>query len=425
VGRAPARRAAADRAAAAARRGGRAARAARERDSRLRRSRRASRTSSAANACASSCPMRSRRWARSGVPRWRQIRLAVHPGRRVWASCAPHSRNPTWARSRPADRRRARRSSRGLYGRGTFSVLRNTSLVVRRADDAEELARRAARLAFGRVAASLGPARGRARARRVPRAQLLRASARRCSRSSRARRISRSPSRCSSARAAGTSRPARSLGLDEGATLVLSRKDPPACVFTNVERAPEPGDAGALRRAAGCCLRAASDEEGAALAARLDGGRAAEDLGLKLQSAGVSTSAALVLLQRLRQLDQERRQLRAVDLRGLDLARAVVELGLRLLDGLLELLAQARAPRPRARTAPRAAPLTNCASAWAIFLSTVLATSCSARPSSLPSASRSDCSRRTASRARRARRARRCRAHRGASCVAGRARSAP
>lgn len=164
-----------------------------------------------------------------------------------------------------------------LFGRGTFTTLRNTSLVVRRADDAEELAHAAARRAFGRVAALSGQ-----RAGALGRVVCHERSFSRFSTALLAE-VERMPDfaqpvplleRATRAHVSA----ARSLGLDEGATLVLSRKDPPACVFTNVD---ERLRLATLARCAGLLvlLRAASDEEGAALAVTLDGDARAEDLG--------------------------------------------------------------------------------------------------------------------------------------------------
>ncbi len=171
----------------------------------------------------------------------------------------------------------ARVAALANIGAGSFRTLRNTSLLVRRADDAEELARSAARGAFGRVAALSGQRAG-ALGRIV------------CH--------ERSFSRFSAALLAeleglpdfGQPVPlleratrnhlahARSLGLDEGATLLVHQRENGACVFTNVDGRLQ---LATLARCAGLLvlLRAESDEEGAALAALFDGDARAEDLG--------------------------------------------------------------------------------------------------------------------------------------------------
>jgi hypothetical protein len=70
---------------------------------------------------------------------------------------------------------------------------------------------------------------------------------------------------------------ARTLGLDEGATPVLVRRESAASVFTNVD---ERMRLAALARCAPLLvlLRATSDEDAEAIAARLDGDARAEDL---------------------------------------------------------------------------------------------------------------------------------------------------
>jgi hypothetical protein len=164
-----------------------------------------------------------------------------------------------------------------LYGRGTFTTLRNTSLVVRRADDAEELARVAARRAFSRVEALSGQRAGALGRVVCHERSFSRFSTALLAELERMPDFAEPVPLLERATRAHVSH-ARSLGLDEGATLVLSRKDPPACVFTNVD---ERLRLATLARCAGLLvlLRAASDEEGAALAARLDGDARAEDLG--------------------------------------------------------------------------------------------------------------------------------------------------
>lgn len=164
-----------------------------------------------------------------------------------------------------------------LYGRGTFTTLRNTSLVVCRADDAEELARVAARRAFGRVEALSGQRAGALGRVVCHEHRFSRFSAALLAELERMEAFAQPVPLLERATRAHVSA-ARSLGLDEGATLVLSRKDPPACVFTNVD---ERLRLATLARCAGLLvlLRAASDEEGAALAARLDSDARAEDLG--------------------------------------------------------------------------------------------------------------------------------------------------
>ena len=159
---------------------------------------------------------------------------------------------------------------------GCFTTLRNTSLVVRRGDDAEQQARVAARRAFGRVSALSGQRAGalgrvvcHERSFSRFQAALLAALEQDADfaqalplleRATRAHLLA-----------------ARSLGLDEGATLVLHRRESGACVFTNVD---ERMRLAALARCAPLLvlLRATSDEAAAALAEQLDSDARAEDL---------------------------------------------------------------------------------------------------------------------------------------------------
>ncbi len=162
-------------------------------------------------------------------------------------------------------------------GAGSFRTLRNTSLVVARADDAEELARIAARRAFGRVEALSGQ-----RAGALGRIVCHERSFSRFSTALLAE-LERMPDFAAPVplleRATRTHlSAARTLGLDEGATLLVHQRETGACVFTNVD---ERLQLATLARCAGLLvlLRAASDEQGAALAARLDSDARAEDLG--------------------------------------------------------------------------------------------------------------------------------------------------
>lgn len=153
-------------------------------------------------------------------------------------------------------------------------VLRNTSLVVRAGDDPEAAAREAAQRAFGRVRALSGQRAG-ALGRVVCHERVL----------------SRFTAALLSAIEALPGPPlalleratrehlaaARALGLDEGATPLLSEPDLTRLVFTNVDARLE------LARLARCapllCLvRAGDDEEGRALAQRLDDDARCADL---------------------------------------------------------------------------------------------------------------------------------------------------
>ncbi|MBK7644111.1 MAG: hypothetical protein IPJ19_13870 [Planctomycetes bacterium] len=155
-------------------------------------------------------------------------------------------------------------------------TLRNTSLVVRAADDPQQAARRAAQLAFGRVGALSGQRAG-ALGRVVCHECVF--------------------SRFQAALLAILEQPgdfarpvplferatrehldaARTLGLDEGATLVLQRRSDGACVFTNVD---ERLRLATLARCAGLLtlVRATSDEQADEFARRLDTDEHAEDL---------------------------------------------------------------------------------------------------------------------------------------------------
>jgi len=164
-----------------------------------------------------------------------------------------------------------------LFERGTFTTLRNTSLVVRRADDAEELARAAARRAFGRVAALSGQRAGALGRVVCHERSFSRFSAELLAELERLPDFARPVPLLERATRMHLSH-ARTLGLDEGATLLVHQRQNGACVFTNVD---ERLGLSTLARCAGLLvlLRAASDEEGLALAARLDGDARAEDLG--------------------------------------------------------------------------------------------------------------------------------------------------
>jgi len=164
-----------------------------------------------------------------------------------------------------------------------FRTLRNTSLLVRRADDAEECARLAARRAFGRVASLTGQRAGALGRVVCHERSFSRFSAALLAELERTGDIERQtdferPVPLLERETRAHLAAARALGLDEGATLVLAGREPPACVFTNVDERLQ------LATLARCApllvlLRTTSDEEGAALAARLDGDARAEDLG--------------------------------------------------------------------------------------------------------------------------------------------------
>jgi len=163
-----------------------------------------------------------------------------------------------------------------LFGRGSFTVLRNTSLVVRRADEPEQLARDAARRAFGRVAALSGQRAGALGRVVCHERNFSRFSAELLAELERLPDFARPVPLLERASRAHVSH-ARTLGLDEGATLLVHQRQNGACVFTNVD---ERLGLATLARCAPLLvlLRAASDEEGAALAAGLDGDARAEDL---------------------------------------------------------------------------------------------------------------------------------------------------
>lgn len=170
----------------------------------------------------------------------------------------------------------ARVAALAELGPGRFETLRNTSLLVRRGDDAEELARRARTLAFGRVAALSGQRAG-ALGRVVCHERSFSAfSAALLAQLERMPDFANPVPLLERATRAYLSA-ARTLGLDEGATLLLHQRANGACVFTNVD---ERMRLAALARCAGLLvlLRCTSDEEGAALAVRLDGDARAEDL---------------------------------------------------------------------------------------------------------------------------------------------------
>jgi acyl-CoA reductase-like NAD-dependent aldehyde dehydrogenase len=170
----------------------------------------------------------------------------------------------------------------GTEGRVVLELrtLRNTSLLVRRGDDAQECARVAARRAFGRVASLSGQRAGALGRVVCHERQFSRFSAALLAELERTGDFERPVPPLERETRAHLAA-ARALGLDEGATLVLAGREPPACLFTNVDERLQ------LATLARCApllvlLRTTSDEEGAALAARLDGDARAEDLGARV-----------------------------------------------------------------------------------------------------------------------------------------------
>jgi hypothetical protein len=168
--------------------------------------------------------------------------------------------------------------ARGCEGRVQVGLreLRNTSLCVRRADDAEELARSAANMAFGRVAALSGQRAGALGRVVCHERSFSRFSGALLAELERGEAFARPVPLLEKATRAHVSA-AWTLGLDEGATPVLVSGEGMACVFTNVD---ERMRLASLARCAPLLvlLRAGSDEEAAVLAAQLDGDSRALDL---------------------------------------------------------------------------------------------------------------------------------------------------
>jgi len=171
----------------------------------------------------------------------------------------------------------ARVTALAAIGPGRFRTLRNTSLVVGREGDAEELARSAAGRAFGRVTALSGQRAGALGRVVCHERNFSRFSAALLAELERMPDFAEPVPLLERATRAHLSA-ARTLGLDEGATLLVHQRRNGACVFTNVD---ERLSLATLARCAGLLvlLRATSDEEAAALAARLDGDARAVDLG--------------------------------------------------------------------------------------------------------------------------------------------------
>jgi hypothetical protein len=176
----------------------------------------------------------------------------------------------------------------GSEGRVALELrtLRNRSLLVRRADDAEECAKSAARRAFGRVSALSGQRAGALGRVVCHERSFSRFSAALLAELARTGDFERQteferPVPLLERETRTHLAAARALGLDEGATLVLAGREPPASVFTNVDERLQ------LATLARCApllvlMRTTSDEEGAALAARLDSDARAEDLGARV-----------------------------------------------------------------------------------------------------------------------------------------------